>query len=88
MAAPILTDVRFRSDVLDAEQTNRVAGLNRRAADERTLTEDESFLIEHAMQLDFEMINDDGTVFACTQAQLVALVRARGGQIERIKKPD
>lgn len=81
MAAPIL---RFgeADHACTPEQENRIRSLNRRADDERKLNEEECFVIEHALNLDFEMINDDGTVLACTQAQLIALLRARGGQIE------
>ncbi|MNK49886.1 hypothetical protein D3C87_687520 [compost metagenome] len=74
--------------MIKPEYSNKIIRLERRAADERNLTEDEHFLIEHALELDFEMITDDANVFACTNAQLIALVRARGGQIERKTKEE
>lgn len=50
---------------------------------ENPLSEAESYLMEHAMQVGFEYLDDAATVFACTQRQLVDLVRARRGQIDR-----
>lgn len=88
MAAPILTEISFRNDGFKAEYVNKIERLERRSDYEREFTEEECFLFDHAHQLDFELITDDGNVFACTRGQLLALVRARGGQIERTKKAD
>lgn len=71
--------------MIKPEYGNKIIRLARRADDERDLTEEECFVIEHALEFDFEMVTDDGNVLACTEAQLVALIRSRGGVIERKK---
>jgi hypothetical protein len=51
------------------------------AANEPEYNEAECFVFEHALQLGFEMVDDDGDVLACTLGQLLALLRARGGAV-------
>lgn len=67
-----------------AELEEKLAKLEARADAEPKRTEDECFVAEHMLQLDFEMLDDNGDVYGCTLGQVLALLRARGGGIERI----
>lgn len=62
----------------------KIAKLEAKADAEYPHTEDECYVAEHMGQLDFEMLNDNGDVYACTLGQVLTLLRARGGGIERI----
>lgn len=62
----------------------KIAKLEAKADAEYPHTEDECYVAEHMGQLDFEMLNDNGDVYACTLGQVLSLLRARGGGIERL----
>lgn len=66
------SDLHYKLDRLDFQ-----------AGREGPFSEAEHFVAEHTLQLGFEMLNDDGTVYGCTLSQILALLRARGGAIER-----
>lgn len=55
---------------------------NQQAA--RRLTEDESYLFDHALQSGFEILDFNGDVLACTTHDLANFVRKRYGGIERV----
>lgn len=40
-------------------------------------TEEEAFIIEHALNLGAEVLDDDATVFKMTEAQIIELVQSR-----------
>jgi hypothetical protein len=51
------------------------------------MTERQSFIIELALWLDFKMVNDDGDLFHCTQAQLIEFAeRIERAVTERVGK--
>jgi hypothetical protein len=66
---------------IDDELVDTIAKLSSLAANEPEYNEAECFVFEHALQLGFEMVDDDGDVLACTLGQLLALLRARGGAV-------
>ncbi|VTU31799.1 hypothetical protein H4CHR_02881 [Variovorax sp. PBS-H4] len=65
----------------------KLGQLEYRAGQEPQFTEAEHFVAEHMLQLDFEMLNDEGTVYGCTLGQILELLRARGGAVERSSSP-
>lgn len=47
----------------------------------RNFTEDEFYVAEHMLQIGFEMVNDDATVYGCTLGQVLELLTARKQRI-------
>ncbi len=48
-------------------------------------SERDYYIIEAALQRDFEMIDDDGSVFVCNARQVVALVLPYIQEIDRLR---
>lgn len=72
---------------MSSDLNRKIDTLDYQASKEPSFTEDECFVAEHMLQLHFEMLNDDGTVYGCTLGQVLALLRARGGAVERKSAP-
>ncbi len=55
------------------------------ARGENPMTEAEGFLLEHAMQLGFEPLDEDAVLYVCTPRQLFALVKTREDMVDRLR---
>ena len=53
--------------------------------EETIKNENEAFVIEAALNLGFNILNDDATFFSCSETQLIALVRPYLQKIENLK---
>ena len=72
---------------MSSDLQRKIGTLEYRASKEGPFTEDEHFVAQHMLQLDFEMLDDNGEVYGCTLGQILALLRARGGAVERRATP-